>query len=109
VEAASIDGQRSSHVPRDLWPELDDDLIGGVHLLASGRGWSVPIQENAELGRGLSFGAGPERLPSTFFHFFCSFLFLFFCFLIYFITFTKLIQINSNHFLNSSENQHNIL
>jgi hypothetical protein len=36
VEVASIDGQRSSRVPRGLWPELDDDLIGGVHLSASG-------------------------------------------------------------------------
>jgi hypothetical protein len=52
--------------------------------------------------------AGPNRSPSTFSYFLYSFSFSFSVFLIYFVSFAKSIQINSNKFLNSSK-IHNIV
>jgi hypothetical protein len=43
------------------------------------------------------FCSGPIRFPLAFFYFFVLF-FFFFCFLISFVTFANMLQINSNHF-----------
>jgi hypothetical protein len=51
-------------------------------------------------------GTGPDLPPWPFFYIFPLFLFLF---LVYFISFSKLVQIDSNQFVNFSKTQHNIL
>jgi hypothetical protein len=50
-----------------------------------------------------------ERVASALFHFYFVFFFFFFSFLIYFVSFAKMLQINSNHFQKFSKNQCNDL
>jgi hypothetical protein len=53
--------------------------------------------------------AGPNRIPAAFFLFFVFFSFSFSCFLFCFISFSNLLQINPNKFLNSPKLLSNLL
>jgi hypothetical protein len=66
------------------------------------RGGRVPFRAEAVLGRGRFGGWAEMASPSLFLFFFVlsSFLFLF---LVYFISFSKLVQIDSNQFVNFSK------
>jgi hypothetical protein len=81
------------------------DLTGGVHL-------SVERERgDAEGGAGpdrVQLGLGPRVGPVGQFSFFL-FWFFSFCFLFCFISFSKLVQIDSNQYVNFSKNQLNIL
>jgi hypothetical protein len=73
-------------------------------------------EETVRTGSGFpGVGRGPKLMPSQmvspvlFIFFFFSFLLFFFCFLYSFISFSNLIQINSNQIVNFSKIQLNIL
>jgi hypothetical protein len=54
-------------------------------------------------------GLGRKGFPRVLFLFSFLFFFFFFCFLISFVSFAKMLQINSNHFQKFSKNQCNDL
>jgi hypothetical protein len=80
-------------------------------------GATVSVREKK---RGYRFGCGkngpwaasvtwPKGFPGVHFYFFCVLSFSLFCFPISFITFSNLVQIDSNRFVNFSKIQLNIL
>jgi hypothetical protein len=68
----------------------------------------VPVRERRYGPRADSV-TGPNRFPGSISIFISSFLLFFFCFLISFVSFAKMHQINSNHFQKFSKNQSNDL
>jgi hypothetical protein len=78
-------------------------LTGGVHLSVGSReGERVPGYHFGVRGNGpwARSSAGLIRSPGPVFLFSFLFFFFFFCFLISFVSFAKMLQINSNHFQN---------
>jgi hypothetical protein len=67
------------------------------------------VSEETGVGRGLIVGLGRIVAPGLFLVFFFFSSFLLFLFSISFISFAKLLQINSNHFQKNSKNQCNDL
>jgi hypothetical protein len=70
-------------------------------------GASVPLRELTRAGRGPDLGIGRMASPWPFSYF--RFSFHFFCNLIYFIAFAKVLQNTSNQLLNFLKNQLNVL
>jgi hypothetical protein len=90
-EGEGIDGQGGVVCVQGFLPELDDDLIGLAHLLASVRGengYLFGIESCWAVGQ---FGSEAEMFPLGPFAFSKSFSFSLFCFLLKFEfeTFTK--------------------
>jgi hypothetical protein len=106
--ARSIDGWESSCVCAGLQPEVEEALTSGLHSSAKPGGGGVPLRDGAVLGQGRKLvWAGSVPTASLLSFFVLSF--FFFVFLVYFISFANLIQINSNYFLNSSKIHDNVL
>jgi hypothetical protein len=90
------------------WPELEDDLTGGPTYQCRERGETGTPSRLGDAGPRALSGTGPNGSPSAFYSFPESFSFSIFQFLICFIYFTKMLQINSNQILNSSNIQYNV-
>jgi hypothetical protein len=81
--------------------------------LAGGACTSARVRENNGTGSGFSkwamaeIGAGPKDFPEAYFYFFPLFFFSFFCFLVSFISFSNLVQIDSNQLVKISKIQRN--
>jgi hypothetical protein len=92
---------------RKKWLEVGDDR------------WVPPVSEGEReegctgsgevSGPRARFFVGPKGLPGVLFLFSFLFFFFFFCFLISFVSFAKMLQINSNQFQKFSKNQCNDL
>jgi hypothetical protein len=82
--------------------------VGQVHQRGE-EGAGVPLRELTQAGRGPDLGIGRMASAWPFSYFRFSFHFLFFCNLIYFIAFAKVLQNTSNQLLNSFQNQLNVL
>jgi hypothetical protein len=93
-----LSGQERNRAGAGLLPELDDDLTGGPHLSASGRGRNVPVWECARVGCGPLLGPGQNGAHSPFI-FFCFFLYLFSDFLFLSKTFQNSSKTKSNQIL----------
>jgi hypothetical protein len=83
-------------------------MTGGDHLSVRERGIPVPVRDGAMLGLGPLLGLDRKASPRPYSIFLCPFISLF-CFSISFITFSILVQIDSNEFLKFSEIQGNEL
>jgi hypothetical protein len=106
--ARAIDGWDSSRACAGLRPEVDEGPDEWAPLLSEAKGWRRTPSGWSGVGPGPKAGLGRFGRRGLFTLFFVL-SFFFFCFLVYFISFANLIQINSTHFLISSNNQHNVL
>jgi hypothetical protein len=80
----------------------EDGLTSGAWMSVRAGDWAA-YPFGKYLGRAVGrFCGWTEKLPAAFSAFLNSFSFFFFCFLVYFPTFAKMFQINSNHFLKFS-------
>jgi hypothetical protein len=69
------------------------------------RGETVPVQDFSRVGCGLILGLGQRGSLRSSFIFLFSFLLFFLWFLYSFVSFAKMLQINSNHFQEFSKIQ----
>jgi hypothetical protein len=86
-----------------MWPGRQGPRVGeGVRIGCTGSGLGIA-------GPQTPFSVGPKGLPRPLFYFSFSFLLFFFCFLISFIDFANLVQIDSNQFVKFPRIQHSNL
>jgi hypothetical protein len=77
ARGAGSTAQRAVVLLQVSWMEVEEDLIGGVHLSAGVRGAADTPSGKAEMGRGWLSGLGRMAPPRPFSIFFISFSFLF--------------------------------
>jgi hypothetical protein len=99
--------QRGKRSPAWFRPEKEDDWRVGPTVSEGRRG------NGTDSGCGVnrswtSSSSGPNGFPGVLFIFLFSFLLFFSVFRISFVSFAKMLQINSNHFQKFSKNQHNV-
>jgi hypothetical protein len=91
------------------WSEEEKVLTRGVLLSAGEQGRGDTLSGPGGSGPWALSEAEPNRYPAALFLFLIFFSIFFFCNLVYFITFVKMLQNTSNQLLNSFKNQLNVL